>query len=248
MCSISCVSGSSQLQVACLLSGQNKAIKTKNCIPPRCSSSFSEPGNLSSVSSLFSSGSASTSSNLKSEKSLQTSQTPPSAGNSEDERLKESSGHSYESSELQLEYLTATVVQQVLNSVLTDLLTVSKSGEQTDCTSTAKSWECKAFLHSADRCRERSGAREEKVQEEERGAGVEQRTEGFKTYWEVGSSGTYHDVLDTCMCCHGICHQGRPGLDEFKEFLRGTLGEKLFNLWMDIERLKSTHNRERKNR
>lgn len=226
---------------------QNKAIKAKNCVPPRCSSSFSEPGNPSSVSSLFSSGSASTSSNLKSEKSLQTSQTAPSAGNSEDERLEESRGHSYESSELQLESLATTVVQQVLNSALTDLLTVSKSGEQTDCTSEAESWECKAFLHAADRCRGKSGAREEKVQEEERGARVEQRTKGFKTCWEVGSSGTCHEnVLD--MCCHGICHQGRPGLDEFKEFLRGTLGEKLFNLWMDIERLRSTHNRERKNR
>ncbi|CAK6967144.1 LOW QUALITY PROTEIN: regulator of G-protein signaling 22 [Scomber scombrus] len=40
----------------------------------------------------------------------------------------------------------------------------------------------------------------------------------------------------------------KPGLDEFKEFLRGTPGEKLLNLWMDIERLKAIQHRERKNR
>ncbi|KAI3361488.1 hypothetical protein L3Q82_013638, partial [Scortum barcoo] len=58
---------------------------------------------------------------------------------------------------------------------------------------------------------------------------------------------TEEHILD--ICCHGTCcHGSRPGLDEFKEFLRGTAGEKLLNLWMDIERLKATQNRERKNR
>lgn len=179
----------------------------------------------------------------------------PSAGNSEDEHLQESSGHGYESSELQLEYLAATVVKQALNNALTVMdgrtntsECFSKSGDQTDCTSTVKSCECETCLHSADGCRERLEAREAKVQEDKRSTGVEQRTGGFKKYWEVGSSGTYQaNVLD--ICCHGICCRGsRPGLDEFKEFLRGTPGEKLFNLWMDIERLKSTQNRERKNR
>uniref|UniRef100_A0AAQ4PQT7 RGS domain-containing protein n=1 Tax=Gasterosteus aculeatus aculeatus TaxID=481459 RepID=A0AAQ4PQT7_GASAC len=39
-----------------------------------------------------------------------------------------------------------------------------------------------------------------------------------------------------------------PGLDEFKDFLRGRQGEKLLNLWMDITRLKATRTQERKSR
>lgn len=46
------------------------------------------------------------------------------------------------------------------------------------------------------------------------------------------------------ICCHG----SRLSLDDFKEFLQGRPGEKTFNLWMDIERLRSVQNRERKNR
>ncbi|KAM6968280.1 regulator of G-protein signaling 22 [Aplochiton taeniatus] len=45
-------------------------------------------------------------------------------------------------------------------------------------------------------------------------------------------------------CCHGIAQ----GLDEFKEFLQGTPGEKLLHLWIDVERLKSLKDSERKNR
>ncbi|CAL8247932.1 unnamed protein product [Lota lota] len=43
-------------------------------------------------------------------------------------------------------------------------------------------------------------------------------------------------------------HGGRQGLDEFKEFLRNTPGERVLHLWMDIERLISTQHWERKNR
>lgn len=43
-------------------------------------------------------------------------------------------------------------------------------------------------------------------------------------------------------------HGNGLGLDDFKAFLRGTAGDKLLNLWMDIERLRSTGRVERKNR
>ncbi|KAI1894192.1 hypothetical protein AGOR_G00113300 [Albula goreensis] len=50
---------------------------------------------------------------------------------------------------------------------------------------------------------------------------------------------------DTDLC--GI--QGnKNGLKDFKSFLRGTPGEKLFNLWMDIQRLQSLQNSNSKNR
>lgn len=250
-------SGSTRM-LTCLLSGQ-KEHNTNCSVSPRCSSSLFERENPSSISSLFSPASSSSSSNLKCKKGqeLQSSQTAPSAGNSEDEHLKESSSQSYESSELQLEHLAATVVKQALNNALTVMdgqsqantsECFSKLGDQPDCTGTVKSCECKVCLHSADGCRERLEGRKEKVQEDERGTGVEERTELLKKNWEVGRRGTNQEnVLD--ICCHGICcHGSSPGLDEFKEFLRGTPGEKLFNLWMDIERLKSTQNRERKNR
>ncbi|CAJ1061447.1 regulator of G-protein signaling 22 isoform X1 [Xyrichtys novacula] len=54
--------------------------------------------------------------------------------------------------------------------------------------------------------------------------------------------------METKDPCSSKTDFSRPGLDEFKEFLQGTPGEKLLNLWMDIERLKTTQNRERKKR
>ncbi|XP_041799266.1 regulator of G-protein signaling 22 [Chelmon rostratus] len=124
----------------------------------------------------------------------------------------------------------------------------SRSGQQTNRASTDRSCECKVCQHSADGGRQRLKEKKEKVQEGKRWSSVGEKTEWLKKSWEVGCRGTdQENVLD--ICCHGTCCYGnRPGLDEFKEFLRGTPGEKLFNLWMDIERLKATQNRERKNR
>ncbi|KAM9352872.1 regulator of G-protein signaling 22 [Symphorus nematophorus] len=248
-----------------ITSGQKEHINTKCSESPRRFPSFSEPEyscTFSSLSSLCSS-----SSNLKCEKTqeLQSSQrevnfyfTAPSAGNSEDEQLKESTAQNHESSELQLESVAAEVVKQVLNNALTVMdgqsqantsECFSKSGALTDWRSTDGSRECKFCRHSADGGSERLEEKKEKVQEGKRGSGEEKKAEWFKKKnWEVGSRGTKQEnVLD--ICCHGTCcHGSRPGLDEFKEFLRGTPGEKLLNLWMDIERLKSTQNRERKNR
>ncbi|XP_010891081.3 regulator of G-protein signaling 22 isoform X2 [Esox lucius] len=47
----------------------------------------------------------------------------------------------------------------------------------------------------------------------------------------------------------GSIHDGRPerhGLEEFKEFLKGSPGEKLLNLWVDVERLKTLAENKRK--
>lgn len=188
---------------------------------------------------------------------LKRSQTAPSTGNSVDEHHQEFSGQRYECSELQLEHLAATVVKQVLNNALSMMDgqcqanthdCSCKSLEQTNCTSTVQSCESKVCLNLADGHGERMGRRQEKVQQDKRGAGVEERTELLKMNWEVERGGRdQENILD--ICCHGnYCHGIRQGLDEFKDFLRGTPGEKLFNLWMDIERLKSTQSRERKNR
>lgn len=185
------------------------------------------------------------------------SQTAPSTVNSVDEHHHEFSGQRYECSELQLEHLAATVVKQVLNNALSVMNgqcqanthdCSCKSGEQTNCTSAVQSCKSKVCLNSADGHKERMGRRQEKVQQDERGAGVEERTELLKMNWEVERGGRdQENILD--ICCQGnYCYGIRQSLDEFKDFLRGTPGEKLFNLWMDIERLKSTQSRERKNR
>ena len=51
------------------------------------------------------------------------------------------------------------------------------------------------------------------------------------------------------ICCQGVYfYDGRQGLDEFKEFLKDTPGERVLHLWMDIERLTSTQHWERKDR
>ncbi|XP_039661570.1 regulator of G-protein signaling 22 isoform X2 [Perca fluviatilis] len=249
--------------VTCLPSGQKEHINTKSSESSRCFSSCSEPEDPCTFSSLSSCSSAS---NLKCEKTkkLQSSQTElslyftePSAGGSEEQHLKESSSQNYESSEGQLGHLAAQVVKQVLNNALyvvdsqsqaNTCDSSSKPVDQTNCTSTDRSCNCNVCQHSADGVTERLGRKKEKVKEGKRLSGGEGKTECFKKHREVGSRGA--DQENICdFCCRGTCCQGtRPGLDELKEFLQGTPGEKLLNLWMDTERLRATQNRERKNR
>uniref|UniRef100_A0A8C9XSI4 RGS domain-containing protein n=1 Tax=Sander lucioperca TaxID=283035 RepID=A0A8C9XSI4_SANLU len=241
--------------VTCLPSGQKEHINTKSSESSRCFSSCSEPEDPCTFSSLSSCSSAS---NLKCEKTkkLQSSQTElslyftePSAGRSEEQHLKESSSQNYESSEGQLGHLAAQVVKLVLNNALYVLDSQSqantcdsssKSVDQTNCTSTDRSCKCNVCQHSADGVTERFGGKKEKVKEGKRLSGGEGNTKCFKKYREVGSRGA--DQENICdICCHGTCCQGnRPGLDELKEFLQGTPGEKLLNLWMDTERLRAT--------
>ncbi|XP_068425922.1 regulator of G-protein signaling 22 [Clinocottus analis] len=73
-----------------------------------------------------------------------------------------------------------------------------------------------------------------------------------KTRWSQngreGSRGTEQENT-LRLCCHGTrCRDNGPGLDELKDFLRGTPGEKLLDLWTDIARLKAARSRERKSR
>lgn len=238
--------------VTCPPCDQKEHINTKCSESSRCVSSCSEPENPCTLSSLSSSCSSSCS-DLKCERTP-SSQPELSLTTQEGQHLKESSGHNCESSELQLEHLAAEVVKQVLNNALhvmdgqsqanTSDCFSNLSREQTDCTSSDGSCESKVCQQSADGGSERLEGRKEKVQQGKRGRGVEEKTKDR----EVGSRGTHQEnILD--ICCHGTsCHGNRPCLDELKEFLRGTPGEKLLNLWMDVERLKATQNRERKNR
>ncbi|XP_039973283.1 regulator of G-protein signaling 22 [Xiphias gladius] len=178
-------------------------------------------------------------------------QRKPSAGNSEMQYLKESSSQNFESSKLQLEYLAARVVKQVLNNALnvvddqrqenfSDCF--SKSGDQTNCTSTEEPCECKVYQHSANGLE----GKKERVQESKRGSGVD--AEWDKRNREVESRGTGQENVPDIRCHGTCCRDNRPGLDEFKQFLRGSPGEKIINLWMDIEKLKATQHKERKNR
>ncbi|XP_061531428.1 regulator of G-protein signaling 22 [Phycodurus eques] len=65
--------------------------------------------------------------------------------------------------------------------------------------------------------------------------------------WENNGDLTGCTDTDGNSKCKGTCHLGnQPGMDDFKEFLHGTSGGRLFNLWRDIERLKSI-NSERMN-
>lgn len=178
----------------------------------------------------------------------------PSLGNPQDEHVTDSSSQTNNSSEVQLGLLAATVVNQVLHNSLTVMdgqclantsESFSLSGDNAYCTNTVKSCEYDIFPQSATGVQDREKVREEKVQEDN--TGVEMKTELEKKSWKEEGKGRHKKTVFDC--CHGIlCHSSRLGLDEFKEFLRGTQGEKMFNLWMDIERLKCTQNRQRKNR
>ncbi|XP_030605107.1 regulator of G-protein signaling 22 isoform X2 [Archocentrus centrarchus] len=142
----------------------------------------------------------------------------------------------------QLEYLAVQVTEQMLKDAV-DVMDGQTQAHTFECFNkpgaTDRSCECKVIQHS-----NREGMEGEK----EGSKSGKRGCECDKKDWEVGSGGAnQEDVL--YICCHGTsCYSSRPVLDEFREFLQGTPGEKLLNLWMDIERLKATRDKERKNR
>ena len=88
---------------------------------------------------------------------------------------------------------------------------------------------------------------EDEEQEVEEEIVVEEDEEDKENMEEGYEDLAKKNVFD--ICCQGArLHGGRQGLDEFKEFLRDTPGERVFHLWMDIERLTSTQHWERKDR
>ncbi|XP_071324292.1 regulator of G-protein signaling 22 isoform X2 [Trachinotus anak] len=247
-----------------LPSGQTEHSNTNCRESSRCFSSCSESKNPCTFSSLSSSYS-SCSSNLKCEKTKEIGGpqieqrlcfTEPSAGSSERQHLKEYRRMDFDSSQLQLEYLAARVVKQVLNNTLnlvdhqsqeniSDCF--SKTGDQAHCTKTEKSCEYEVCQHSANGGRERLEGKRQKVQEGKSGSRVEEKTEWDKSM-EMRSRGINQENVPDIRCHGSCCQDNRPGLDAFKEFLRGTPGEKLINLWMDIEKLKVIQHKERKDR
>ncbi|XP_074539818.1 regulator of G-protein signaling 22 isoform X2 [Halichoeres trimaculatus] len=163
--------------------------------------------------------------------------TAPPAGSSEEQHPMKPGSPQVDSTKQQAEITAAEVVQQVLSNALNVMNRLSQTNtvgcpaEQTHCGSTG-----------------RSCGRHERAEESQRDRGEEEKTNRPETKCEGGKWGTDQEsALD--ICCHGpCCHGTRPGLGEFKDFLRGTPGEKLLHLWMDIERLKATRSRERKKR
>ncbi|KAG7237318.1 hypothetical protein INR49_032501 [Caranx melampygus] len=221
----------------CLPHGQKDYINAKCRESARCFSSCSEPENPSGFSSLSCSYS-SCSSDLKcaTNRDLQSQPvelslcfTEPPAGSSERQHLQESrSLDSTEVSQLQLEHLAASVVQQVLNNALNMMDQqsrqnicdcFSKSGGQMHRTSPEKPCESKVCQHSANGGGERLEGKKGKIQEGKRGE--EWRRRRRRRTWSLG-------------CVQGVSARNA--------------GEKLINLWMDIEKLKATQHRERKNR
>ncbi|XP_072251170.1 regulator of G-protein signaling 22 [Leuresthes tenuis] len=148
-----------------------------------------------------------------------------------EQHLKESSYQMFASPEQQLEYLEY-VVNMVDGQKLTNTSEgASESGQQPSCNSRDKK-------HSEGEDGERLDSITEKKTERD----VKNRKVGRKML-----APTNQENID--MCWHGMCcHSKRCGLDEFKEFLQGTPGRKLFDLWLDIERLKAIQQSERKNR
>lgn len=152
--------------------------------------------------------------------------------------------------ELQQECLVSSLGRQVFNNAGSVMdgrnrthlpAGVSRPAGQTDSSGAPGPCERPA---SAAGCGETLGRGEGKVHEDAGGARVQERTRRLEA---PGGGPGQENVPYNCssgICCHG----GRLGLDDFKDFLRGKPGERTFNLWMDIERLKSAQNPERKKR
>lgn len=194
------------------------------------------------------------SSNIKSEKAPgpQSLLIVPSLGNPQEEHLPHSGSQTNNSSKTQMELLAATVVKQVLNNSLSIMDGRSKantsggfnmSGDNTCSTPTAReSCEDNGCLRSASGVQGGLKVRDDTVQEDKSNAGVEEKVEPQqRTSGVEGRSSQKENNLE-------CCHSSSPGLDHFKEFLRGTQGEKILSLWMDIERLRCTQNEQRKHR
>lgn len=162
-----------------------------------------------------------------------------------------------ESSELQLKYLATRLIKNVLNSAL-NVMDGQNQANSSDCLSESrdvtnrpskeKSCECKVCQHSAVAGRDGLKGEEEKVQQGKNGRGVEEETDCKKVNGEVRSRGSRQEKVPD-ICCHSAYwHDNTPSLDNFLDFLQGTPGEKLINLWMDIEKLKVLQHKERKDR
>ncbi|XP_053289204.1 regulator of G-protein signaling 22 [Pleuronectes platessa] len=238
-----------------LPSDQKEHINTKCKESSRCFSSCSEPENPCTFPALFSS--CSSSSNLKCIKTQEPKSTQIELYLSpEMQYLKESRGQSFESVEAQMEDLAAKIIKQVLNNALSVMTDESqgnisdcfnKSAEQTNCTSKGeKLCEC-GCQHSDNGGREPLEGIQAKVQEDKTVNAVEEKTEWDKRNREVGSWDKDQGNVCDIGCHVNCCLDNRPGLDEFRQFLRGTPGEKLIHFWMDIEKLNSVQP-ERKNR
>uniref|UniRef100_A0A3Q3JGH4 RGS domain-containing protein n=1 Tax=Monopterus albus TaxID=43700 RepID=A0A3Q3JGH4_MONAL len=228
-------------------SGQEEHIDTKCSKSSGCFCSCSKTENPCTCSS---------SSILKCETTLETQSpqmhlsscvTEPSAGNLNEHYHQEFSSLNCQYSDLQVKHLATSVIKLVVNNALSVMdgqsqsnisNCLSNSEDQTDYT-TEKS--CEVCHHPADGGRETLEGKKEKVQDGKNL--LEEQIDGDKKNEEVKSEGTGKENIP------GIyCHDDRPGLDEFKEFLRGTPGETMINFWMDIEKLKTLQSREQKNR
>ncbi|XP_047454193.1 regulator of G-protein signaling 22 [Mugil cephalus] len=158
----------------------------------------------------------------------------------------------FDSPEQQLAYLAAKVVKHAVKdsvkSIDGESRANSETEDQTNCASSDKRRECKVFQQSTGEDSERLEREKEKVQDGKRGVEWEEKTEWKERKMEVGRRVIKQENVPD-ICCHGTCcHGRRPGFEEFKNFLRERPGEKLLDFWMDIERLKATQHRERKNR
>ncbi|XP_054638052.1 regulator of G-protein signaling 22 [Dunckerocampus dactyliophorus] len=204
-------------------SDRSRKMHTNCSESSRCSSNFSKR------SFCFSSSSTS---NLK----CACIDTPETSAPSGDKQLQE------EVSELHVDHLAEEVVKRVIEDALSMLTAQSQANAThlTHNTNTDRCCKCKAWSGAFDE------KQEEHFQEFQRSSGWKVQRECEKTLSEGRWSRGLETDLD--ICCYGTCCQGnKPGIDGLKEFLRGTPGGKLLNLWLDIERLKTIQNGERKN-
>uniref|UniRef100_A0A3Q0R129 RGS domain-containing protein n=1 Tax=Amphilophus citrinellus TaxID=61819 RepID=A0A3Q0R129_AMPCI len=233
--------------VTYLTSLQKEHIIQKSRDSSRSYSSWSEPENVCSFSPSSSSGFSSAHFKNGEIQELKNSQRELSlcfsglSANAHKETCLNETSSQVSHSPQQLEYLAVQVTEQMLKDAV-DVMDGQRQAHTFECFNkpgaTDRSCECKVIQHSN---REGMEGEKEGSQSGKRGC------ECDKKDWEVGSGGAnQEDVL--YICCHGTsCYSSRPVLDEFREFLQGTPGEKLLNLWMDIERLKATRDKERKN-
>ncbi|XP_028326368.1 regulator of G-protein signaling 22 [Gouania willdenowi] len=136
--------------------------------------------------------------------------------------------------EEQLEEVAAKAFKEVLEPT-TDIITQTQAntsesfrlpGDQTNYCSTEKPRECQVYQ-------------------------VSEKANGERL---MGKNDLYQDVNQASDSagktrCDGVSYYGDwISLDDFKEFLQGTPGEKLVNLWIDIERVKAIHSSARKSR
>ncbi|KAM9798385.1 regulator of G-protein signaling 22 [Neosynchiropus ocellatus] len=221
--------------LTCLFYSQRRKSNTED-EPVKCASSCPETATVPPLASAVSSSLGCE--DTPAEQGIPPSQEPPRSADKQELT---------DLSDEQLEGLAQSIVEQVLQDVLAMMNEEAEANKPALTQRGDPDGSCESKVCQCSPDREHEELKQNgKGHDDPHTSGREEKPEWGKTDKVLDSGGSDKERL-LGICCHDTCcHDGRPGLDEFKKFLCGTSGDKILNLWLDIERLNGIKHSERK--